>query len=260
MKSAPQTHGDEHYYDADDPAYQDHGHMCHTSQEEHGHTCHISREEQEEEERLLREEQEALQRIVTAYRNYETDALEEVFRWEKNFSRLPPKYRKLVPEQPSKFAAVKVCMRANANFISGMLSNFENSRAPSHLKVVPAGGEGPGDQNVTRPGDVEKVRYVLKNILRDWSEEGAFEREQCYNPLIEELERLLPVDVTSPSTCSPTVMVPGAGLGRLCVEIASRGYSAQRCAEFSAIELFSDHKHKQYSIQLHYANFVSGDT
>eukprot|EP00854_Cymbomonas_tetramitiformis_P013118 gene13118-15490_t len=105
--------------------------------------------------------------------------------------------------------------------------NKKRFKGGFRLLVVPAGGEGPGDQNVTRPGDVEKVRYVLKNILRDWSEEGAFEREQCYNPLIEELERLLPVDVTSPSTCSPTVMVPGAGLGRLCVEIASRGYSAQ---------------------------------
>ena len=42
--------------------------------------------------------------------------------------------------------------------------------------------------------------------------------------MTQELERLLPV---KEGEIAPQVLVPGAGLGRLCVEIAARGYAAQ---------------------------------
>lgn len=33
-----------------------------------------------------------------------------------------------------------------------------------------------------------QVRYVLKNLVRDWSAEGALERQQSYGLLTEELK------------------------------------------------------------------------
>jgi carnosine N-methyltransferase len=33
-----------------------------------------------------------------------------------------------------------------------------------------------------------QVRYVLKNLVRDWSAEGALERQQCYARLVAQLK------------------------------------------------------------------------
>lgn len=58
--------------------------------------------------------------------------------------------------------------------------------------------------------------------MRDWSQEGEEERRQSYSPVIEELERLCPLNPDLKGT--QTVLVPGAGLGRLMLEIVARGY------------------------------------
>lgn len=63
-------------------------------------------------------------------------------------------------------------------------------------------------------------RYVLKNVARDWSAEGAGERAASYGRLVAELQRLFggwPADAPEP----PAVLVPGAGLARLCLEIVN---------------------------------------
>nr|XP_043613228.1 carnosine N-methyltransferase-like [Erigeron canadensis] len=72
--------------------------------------------------------------------------------------------------------------------------------------------------------DVDKVRCVIRNIVRDWAAEGQKERDQCYTPILEELKRLFPDrSVESPPTC----LVPGAGLGRLALEISCLGFASQ---------------------------------
>ncbi|GMH11944.1 hypothetical protein Nepgr_013785 [Nepenthes gracilis] len=72
--------------------------------------------------------------------------------------------------------------------------------------------------------DVDKVRCVIRNIVRDWASEGQTERDQCYKPILEELERLFPVrSKDSPPCC----LVPGAGLGRLALDISCRGFICQ---------------------------------
>ena len=71
-------------------------------------------------------------------------------------------------------------------------------------------------------------RYVLKNLMRDWGAEGAAERSQSYGKVVAELKkRLLPSGASPPLPIPPRVLVPGAGLGRLCVDIASLGCEAQ---------------------------------
>ncbi|KAK9676523.1 hypothetical protein RND81_11G082700 [Saponaria officinalis] len=72
--------------------------------------------------------------------------------------------------------------------------------------------------------DVDKVRCIVRNIVRDWASEGQMERDQCYQPILDELNRLFP-------TCSkdspPCCLVPGAGLGRLALEISRLGFACQ---------------------------------
>ncbi|XP_059664823.1 uncharacterized protein LOC132311108 [Cornus florida] len=72
--------------------------------------------------------------------------------------------------------------------------------------------------------DVDKVRCVIRNIVRDWAAEGQRERDQCYRPILEELESLFPDrHKESPPVC----LVPGAGLGRLALEISCLGFISQ---------------------------------
>ncbi|KAI4341895.1 hypothetical protein MLD38_026566 [Melastoma candidum] len=72
--------------------------------------------------------------------------------------------------------------------------------------------------------DVDKVRCIIRNIVRDWAEEGRKERDQCYKPILEELDALFPNrDADRPPSC----LVPGAGLGRLALEISSLGFICQ---------------------------------
>ncbi len=100
---------------------------------------------------------------------------------------------------------------------------------------------------------------MFKNLMRDWSVEGAGERSQSYGRMLAELRARLPLrrdtaggvtsgpappaaggeaaaspagaDRASPppqqqrqqglSAGWPHVLVPGAGLGRLCLEVAA---------------------------------------
>jgi carnosine N-methyltransferase len=36
--------------------------------------------------------------------------------------------------------------------------------------------------------DIEKMRSTLKSFYREWSAEGRQERDQCYKPIIDEVE------------------------------------------------------------------------
>jgi carnosine N-methyltransferase len=71
--------------------------------------------------------------------------------------------------------------------------------------------------------DLEKARSTLRQFYRDWSEEGATEREACYGPVIKALqcEALLRPDSTM------RVLVPGAGLGRLVFDLCCAGFDTE---------------------------------
>ncbi|RDX66829.1 Carnosine N-methyltransferase, partial [Mucuna pruriens] len=72
--------------------------------------------------------------------------------------------------------------------------------------------------------DVDKVRCIIRNIVRDWAAEGKKERDQCYNPILEELNILFP---NRSKESPPACLVPGAGLGRLALEISCLGFISQ---------------------------------
>ena len=110
-----------------------------------------------------------------------------------------------------------------------MLATYMGDDVPPHLRVPPA----EKTDGVTRalhrvaPVDVEKVRYVLKNLARIGSAEAAGEREQSHGPIIRELTARHPPPGPDRDVYPPRVLVPGAGLGRPVMEIARRGYQAE---------------------------------
>ncbi|KAI8463769.1 MAG: N2227-like protein-domain-containing protein [Monoraphidium minutum] len=176
---------------------------------------------------------EALGRIVFAFRCYGADTEAEITRWQANYARLPPRHRALLSaSQPAKLAAARAAARTNRQLVDAMLAAFdednEEAAAPPHLT-----GAGAEAERIARespagcpPGDTEKVRYVLKNLARDWSAEGAAERAQSYGRICDELARLFP-DRRSAAAAAPRVLIPGAGLGRLMLDVAALGLEAQ---------------------------------
>lgn len=68
------------------------------------------------------------------------------------------------------------------------------------------------------PTDLARVVEALKHCVRDWSADGADERNRVFAPIIQVL-RQVPVA----ERMNTKVLVPGAGLGRLAWEIARMG-------------------------------------
>lgn len=179
----------------------------------------------------LKEEQlerAAFLKIVKAIRGYAFDATYEVRRWEHNFHRLPAEHQHLLQHHVAKHKRAYDCIEGNKRFFSELLHSFSSDDVPDHLRV-PKFNETENEQHSVPPGDAEKVRYILKNLSRDWSAEAADERAQSHGPILQELkERLyVPKDAEKDGRYPPRVMVPGAGLGRLVLECARLGFETE---------------------------------
>ncbi|KAJ1921261.1 hypothetical protein H4219_000862 [Mycoemilia scoparia] len=94
---------------------------------------------------------------------------------------------------------------------------------------------------------IDKLRSTFRQFVRDWSEEGKVERDSTYGPLLDELEYQFS-HLNFQGKAGVSVLVPGAGLGRLALEIADRGYSCQG-NEFSYFMLFSSNFILNYSLR-----------
>lgn len=77
---------------------------------------------------------------------------------------------------------------------------------------------------VAKYGDIDKARSTIRQFYRDWSAEGAVEREACYGPV----KRALATERNKhPETQHLKVLVPGAGLGRLVFDLCLAGYETE---------------------------------
>ena len=82
--------------------------------------------------------------------------------------------------------------------------------------------------------DHPRVQYLLKNLVRDYSTEGQTERALCYGKIVEEVCRLYENNDNNNNNNNNNnniqtalILIPGAGLGRLTLELSSRGYSVE---------------------------------
>eukprot|EP00878_Enallax_costatus_P031497 GHUV01034445.1.p1 GENE.GHUV01034445.1~~GHUV01034445.1.p1 ORF type:complete len:306 (+),score=71.38 GHUV01034445.1:288-1205(+) len=217
------THGHDHVHDA--PGSR------------HGQPSCSHKQQQEEEDPDVAEQQ-ALGRILFALRQYANCTEQEITRWEHNYRALSARHRAILSHLPAKAAAARRAVQQNQLFIKAMLLNFAGQMDDDE-DGIPGGGSVPDDLALgalayadhleatgerCSPGDAEKVRYVLKNLVRDWAAEGATERQQCFGRLVNQL-KLCFSKWSGPTP--PRVLLPGAGLGRLCVEVAAAGFEAQ---------------------------------
>eukprot|EP00798_Chlamydomonas_sp_ICE-L_P009788 gene9788-7673_t len=203
-----------------------------------------------------RQELEALGRVVLAFRGYERDAYVDISRWENSFRRLPSDHMELLQNQVHKFMLLRLCVDVNQNFFNTLLQSVDEDREGSSSEASSAAALTAWKNVMTSRGmnpfplppaedaeaayrvprsDVDRVRYVMKNMVRDWSSEGAEERKS-YELILNQLKSVFAdwPDMGVP----PRVLIPGAGLGRLCCEVAGLGYEAQG-NEFSYMMLLA---------------------
>jgi len=86
---------------------------------------------------------------------------------------------------------------------------------------------------------MDKLRSTLKQLVRDWSEEGNAEREACYKPMKDALVQHF-ANVPFEERRKLKVLVPGSGLGRLSWDIARMGFACQ-ANEFSHYMLLTSY-------------------
>ncbi|KAK9356679.1 N2227-like protein-domain-containing protein [Lipomyces doorenjongii] len=130
-------------------------------------------------------------------------------------SRLSERHRELLaPFYTDHLASIDHAIDINAEFLKLVVRYGANEfEAPQDLR------EWEGATSL----QLDQTRSSIKQVYRDWSAEGAAEREVCYGRVIRELNNLY-----SPERRSDVrVLVPGAGLGRLAYDIACEGYVSQ---------------------------------
>jgi carnosine N-methyltransferase len=107
---------------------------------------------------------------------------------------------------------------------AAVASNSDLFEYMAHLAPEAFGQPPDLEFPVTRPAstfdstDLHQLTSALRCACRDWTSLGDAERAQTYGPVVSCIAEFLPP--------GSTVCVPGSGLGRLAVEIASRGFIA----------------------------------
>ncbi len=79
-----------------------------------------------------------------------------------------------------------------------------------------------------KPTDIVKMRSTIKSFMREWSAEGASERADSFQVIIDEVQEYFKEinrQIYNKNTGERvSVLNPGCGLGRLVFEFALRGF------------------------------------
>ncbi|XP_017155907.1 carnosine N-methyltransferase isoform X1 [Drosophila miranda] len=189
------------------------------------------------------EEEQHIQKVQNAFLYYGPYACQRLRRTLDYLNSLPADDQRLLSKYRAHLDCVRTCIDRNQAVIRQILrerllypadgSSSPTSEGDSEFDEPPAHvRHGDMDQYdfVLDDADVEplkilKAQSTLKLIARDWSTDGALEREQSYKPIIDSImEYYKPSDYELNEI---KILVPGAGLGRLTYELACLGYSCE---------------------------------
>lgn len=120
-------------------------------------------------------------------------------------------------------AANQMLLDVIADGADAMFAPDEAQQAGEHAACASVHCDGGCNQY--GPVDLDKARTTLRQFVRDWSAYGHAERQQCYGPIVDALQKRFPGDAAARS--SVRVLVPGAGLGRLVFDLAQCGFDTQ---------------------------------
>lgn len=144
--------------------------------------------------------------VLMSFQEYSNYELRALMRRKKHLDQLLPKYRaKLSPHglyyRVKEFGA---CVRDNQQFLMD-ICHAQLPHGP-HVALPP---HNPKLEPTCPVYHFSKLRSTLHQCVRDWSEEGAAERAMCYDPILAQIERHVPLSTSGAS--APRILVPGAG-------------------------------------------------
>ena len=169
---------------------------------------------------------------------------------ERDFESIDKKYKERMSfNYIERIEKIKNAIWQNYTFLLKIAQPYK-----SMFKIIKAStGEIIMEPLLVQPKDIIKMRSTLKLFIRDWSIEGYYERKITYEPILNELKNYFTDKKQYEKGIS--VLVPGAGLGRLMYEIAKLGFKSQG-NEFSYYMLLSSNfilnnttKKNEYMIQ-----------
>ncbi|KAL2366494.1 hypothetical protein RJZ56_000539 [Blastomyces dermatitidis] len=170
------------------------------------------------------EERRVLFAALDSFRQYRRSAhLHTTHRRRQSFYALPSAHWQMLAKPPfsilDNFNQVDDAIDANAEIASAILSFGLKAFG---LPANPDANDGHRNWHDNATGsDIGKAHSTVRQLYRDWSAEGAPEREACYKPVMTDLEELFG------SQPHIKVLVPGAGLGRLIFDLCAAGYYAE---------------------------------
>lgn len=181
---------------------------------------------------------EHFRKMLRALLFYKQHATERLARAQNSFDRLPYAHQEMMHLFRAKMEGLHRAIDVNATLMVDIArgcsivgldfeQEFEGEAAlePGHPEAGIKIDEpnNPGNHPRPSPEDMEKVYTTVKQFVRDWSAEGAAERERCYGPVISAIDD----HFKDRDKSAISVIVPGAGLGRLVWELATRGFNSQ---------------------------------
>lgn len=124
----------------------------------------------------------------------------------------------------SKLSQIDECISTNAEFLDKILQTSYIAFNVDPRELPQSTAELSHETYAQVGESIDKVRSVLRQFVRDWSVEGHVERGVAYGRVLRTLAQRWKDPL---SRHSVKVLVPGAGLGRLAMEIAEMGFQSQ---------------------------------
>lgn len=168
-------------------------------------------------------EEEHFIRIIRAFSSFASNTQKSLKKYYGDYAALSERHCQLIPEYGEKLRRVEGATLENQKFYDAVIAGHRNVlKLQDATNFVSKTDDKTISVNasdiVLTQTESESLRSLLRQVMRDWSEEGAPERQATYNFLYTELDTEFPNDRENVA-----VLVPGAGLGRLAYEISQKG-------------------------------------
>ncbi|KAF8879826.1 N2227-like protein-domain-containing protein [Infundibulicybe gibba] len=174
----------------------------------------------------IEEEQIHFANVIATFQNYTQNSLAANNRRRKDIYALPKADQDLLEKlgYKQKLDDVDNAIVANSDFLSQIVADPEIFGHDLGSEDEQDANDGTPDSQITEATkfDMDKLRSTLKQFVRDWSEEGKEERDNCYKPMEDALLEHF-ADISPADRGKRRVLVPGAGLGRLAYNVANLG-------------------------------------
>lgn len=182
--------------------------------------------------------------VCNSFRQYALAIRNNRYNQAQRIAALPERQKSVLPRclvlGTSEWDDREGCFREvelkNQFFFDSMLQYHGETTSQefyTHLKQLE--DQGLDTSNLwAKDEDISKAQSVLKSLARDWSKEMIEERNMCYKPILESVLKHIPrqrrndsVESGRAVSYASRLIVPGAGVSRLALELSSLGYEVQ---------------------------------